>query len=419
LPAVTGSNVTELPVGNTEVVRQTIRGKEYRVFTLWQARLTTLREGDFTFSPLTAENSIHFRTADGRSGDYAGPAISNEVTLHVLALPTEGRPEGFSGLIGSYRVQASAVSSPAQASVADTLRVEISGTGNFEPIRTPNIVWPAGTSAFTGKQVWSVAEDHFPLQGKVSIAVPFVPDSPGRAVIPALALVYFDPESGTYQRARSDSVVLTVERATASGPVGAGAAVISPADSTAPGGSAAAGGSAPALKSWLPWGIWGGAGLLAIVIGVVVFRRKTGIGPQEDEASGSGSSATGAAAERTGAAAERTGAAAAKSGASAAELGATPTDTSDVLRQELERLQLLEEPDLFFSGLEKWLSLVAATEPGRTDVADDLAYLSTSCNEYLYAGVGSASTLPRLKDIAESVLQKIEPYDKNRSAAIP
>src|SRR5690606_9231531 len=61
------------------------------------------------------------------------------ITLTVKDLPEEGRPAGFSGLIGTYTIRASAT--PTSVRVGDPIRFELTveGPGDLRRVPTPEL----------------------------------------------------------------------------------------------------------------------------------------------------------------------------------------------------------------------------------------------------------------------------------------
>src|SRR5208337_1754930 len=54
--------------------------------------------------------------------------------LKVLPLPTEGRPKDFSGAVGNFKIASDISAASAAAGDPLTLRLHITGTGNFDRV---------------------------------------------------------------------------------------------------------------------------------------------------------------------------------------------------------------------------------------------------------------------------------------------
>lgn len=151
---------------------------------------------------------------------------SDPLALEALPLPAEGKPEGFSGAVGRFRLKASVDRTRLKVGEAATLTVEISGTGNLrsagEPARpeAPALrFYDTESSVRTEKGAGQVG-------GVKTLKTVFVPRASGPATIPPLTLWYFDPAEKRYEKAQSEPIALDVAPGDpgAAGPAGPGAA---------------------------------------------------------------------------------------------------------------------------------------------------------------------------------------------------
>lgn len=191
--------------------------------------------------------------------------------LEVGDVPAEGRPKGFGGAVGRFELEASVA--PAEVAVGEpvTVTVRVKGEGGFDAV---DVVVPAGP----GYKTYPTAS-HFERarrgserEGTKVFEQMVVPTEPGKLVIPALSLAYFDPEAGAYQTATS--APLSVEVAPGAGE----AAAVAAAGAARPeedAGDGASAGSGVTLRapSWLAVGVAGGVLALALVLGLLLFRR--------------------------------------------------------------------------------------------------------------------------------------------------
>jgi len=175
-------------------------------------RLTTSRTivasepGEFTLGP--GVWICEFTPPRARRG--ARVAVpSNELLLQVQALPAEGRPSRFSGLIGQYRVSASAA--PTEVRVGDPIRFELTleGPGDLRRIAAPEL---AGIPGFdSGFRLANRDAERQLGDGRVTFryvlrAITDVVDA-----IPSVVLNSFDPELGEYERIETDPIPLRVQ----------------------------------------------------------------------------------------------------------------------------------------------------------------------------------------------------------------
>ncbi len=132
---------------------------------------------------------------------------SRPLQLNVLALPEQGKPEEFYGLIGKYDIAAS--SSAQKVNVGDpiTLRIEVSGSF-LEPVRWPRLSdIPAMAQNFKlPDQTASPSIEN----GKKVFTQTIRANNDKVTEIPAIPLAFFDPEAGEYTVATSEPIKLDV-----------------------------------------------------------------------------------------------------------------------------------------------------------------------------------------------------------------
>ena len=133
---------------------------------------------------------------------------SNVLILEVAALPDEGRPANFSGHVGSFRIETSAV--PTDVNIGDpiTLTINLSGPEYLDHIDLPPLQ----------EQTLLASDFKIPneMEGGKYEGVRKVFTQTVRAqrsdidAIPPIELAYFDTDSETYKVARSKPIPITV-----------------------------------------------------------------------------------------------------------------------------------------------------------------------------------------------------------------
>jgi len=133
---------------------------------------------------------------------------SNEPTLTVLDVPTEGKPANFSGLVGKYSISASAT--PTEVRVGDpiTLTVCVSGPDYLQNVELPPLDRQPGLN-----RDFKIPSEMAPakLEGNAKV---FTQTLRARNAdvkeIPAIELPYFDAADGRYAVARTEPIPLRV-----------------------------------------------------------------------------------------------------------------------------------------------------------------------------------------------------------------
>jgi len=146
----------------------------------------------------------------GRRSVYKTFVVSsNALVLNVKVLPEEGKPVGYSGHIGTYRIRTSAA--PTEINVGDpiTLTIRISGTAYLKALDLPSL-----------ENQENLARDfRIPVEapvGKIAGGEKVFEQTirashSGVKEIPPIELAYFDTSTGKYGVARSAPIPLTVK----------------------------------------------------------------------------------------------------------------------------------------------------------------------------------------------------------------
>ncbi|MEK7476105.1 MAG: BatD family protein, partial [Candidatus Coatesbacteria bacterium] len=144
---------------------------------------------------------------------------SEPVNVTVLPLPDAGRPADFTGVVGSYRLDASLDKSTVEAGKPVTLTVEIKGSGLIKSLREP--AWPEipGARRYETLTSLNVRNTGDVIQGSKTFKVMLIPLTSGRMAIPAIRYPVFDPEARRYVALATRPLALTVK----AGPAGAAA----------------------------------------------------------------------------------------------------------------------------------------------------------------------------------------------------
>ena len=146
---------------------------------------------------------------------------SNALRLQVKPLPEQGRPPGFSGLVGDFSLAASA--DPVTAKVGDpiTLTIQVAGE-HVEAAEAPDLAAQLGADFKVPADMAPGVTDDSGMVKTFTQTIRAKNASVRR--IPALTLDFFDPETGRYRTARSEPIDLTIKPArvvTAADAVGA------------------------------------------------------------------------------------------------------------------------------------------------------------------------------------------------------
>jgi hypothetical protein len=221
-----------------------IDGSPFLVMT-WHSVLAAVKPGDFSLSvdtPLTVK--INTRSAEDMAfaAWLGGPFLQSmyngiapkEITiaspsseLKVLPLPTEGRPKDFGGAVGDFQVTSDI--SPARAAAGDplTLRLHVSGAGNFDRVDPSMFDHLDHWKTYPAKSSFTPS-DAVGYKGEKVFEQPLIAAQPGEQSIPGLELSYFNPRTRHYERARTPPIKVTIGASLADSSLSAPAEAQSP-----------------------------------------------------------------------------------------------------------------------------------------------------------------------------------------------
>ena len=122
--------------------------------------------------------------------------------LKVLPLPTEGQPKDFSGAVGDFQVSSDI--SPARVAAGDplTLRLHISGVGNFDRVDSTMFDHLEHWKTYPAKSSFTPS-DAVGYKGEKVFEQPLIAAHPGEQSIPGLEFSYFNPNTQHYERAHT------------------------------------------------------------------------------------------------------------------------------------------------------------------------------------------------------------------------
>ncbi len=155
------------------------------------------------------------------SMSYATPlqlnVTPNDLIVNVKALPSP-KPADFSGGVGNFRISSELKSSTFKSNTAASILYTVSGTGNLKYIQLPDLatVYPDELEVYTPKTDIQAEVGGSNVSGKVTFDYSFMPLEEGNFKIPAVRLVYFNPETGKYETAQARGYDISVGKGEAS-----------------------------------------------------------------------------------------------------------------------------------------------------------------------------------------------------------
>jgi hypothetical protein len=235
-PSLNGFSVYDMidPTDDRVSVEK-VNGKNFSVHIIRKSQLIPLQAGDVTLDPVELDNNIYFVRADAGSSKSSGQGLgglldrlfepevsgtpftqhivleSKPVMVHVKPLPEAGKPADFNGAVGKYSITASLNTKEVDTGDAANLSVSVKGTGNLPVINAPTISWPANVESYDVSNKENIDKTVAPLGGTKTYSYSFICTKPGKYILPAVKMSYFDPAAKVYKGIESDPLNLIVK----------------------------------------------------------------------------------------------------------------------------------------------------------------------------------------------------------------
>jgi hypothetical protein len=251
LPTLVGGDFTLNNLSHQpEQTPRVVDGKPYMVLT-WHSVVAAVKPGKFSLSvesPLTVrirtrpqrDSMIDDMLGDPFMQNIFGATVTKDITatslpsdLTVLELPVAGRPPIFSGAVGSFKIAGDISSNAAAAGDPLTLRMHVTGSGNFDRVDTAMLEHLDQWKTYPPKSTFK-ATDALGLKGEKIFEQPLIASKPGTHTLPGLAFSYFDPGTHRYETAHSAPLNVTISASLADSSLNAPQAPAGTAPSAGP-----------------------------------------------------------------------------------------------------------------------------------------------------------------------------------------
>ena len=206
---------------NIEVKRQNVKegkykGENYRYVVLKKTVLYTQKTGKLSIEPLTLDVSVE---VPSKRRDVFGRLMmtttnrtvtAGKRTIDVKPLPSNGKPNDFSGAVGNFEFNITSNKNTLKATEAFDLKLEISGKGNLKLFKLPKPNLPSALEVYEPEHSEKVSTSLSGMRGSISDTYTIVPNAQGRYPIPTVSFSYFDLNTETYKTLTSNELVVSV-----------------------------------------------------------------------------------------------------------------------------------------------------------------------------------------------------------------
>ena len=213
-----------IDVKGIDIKQGTYNGEDYRYVVLRKTVLYPQKTGKLTIEPLSLDVTVEVpsnkRDVFGRSfmSTVNRTVASKNKVINVKPLPESGKPESFSGAVGSFDFEVTTNKQSLKATEALELKVSVSGKGNLKLFRLPKPTLPSALEVYEPEHSEKVNTRTSGMQGTISDSYTVVPNFQGSYPIPKVSFSYFDLKTKQYKTLTSERLVIEVNE----GPQSAG-----------------------------------------------------------------------------------------------------------------------------------------------------------------------------------------------------
>jgi hypothetical protein len=216
-PSFTNFWVEKIDVNpEAEAFRRRINDRIYTGYPVERRMLVPPSPGEFKVEPYVAQMQVRQSGGDvfdifsfGRTHTIVRK--TPELTVKVKQLPP-GQPEDFGGAVGRFSLDVTVDRDRAAVNDAVALRATIEGEGSLQSVDAPVFEPPPGVRVFDSKITEATQRITGTMSSRKTWEWILVPLDPGEVQLPELRFPYFDPDRASYEVARSEPLLLAVER---------------------------------------------------------------------------------------------------------------------------------------------------------------------------------------------------------------
>jgi hypothetical protein len=205
-----------IDIKNLVVEDCTYKGERFRCVVLRKTVLYPQKEGKLEIEGLTLDIDLQLPT---RRRDFFGrPLMTNDSKrvatgskfIQVKPLPENGKPEDFSGAVGSFDFQVTPSRNYLKHGESVELKMTVSGSGNLKLIDLPKPIVPSAFEMYDPVKKEEVNTSLKGMSGKIISNYTLIPQFKGNFVIKPISFSYFDLKSGSYKTLSSPPIEIEV-----------------------------------------------------------------------------------------------------------------------------------------------------------------------------------------------------------------
>ncbi len=205
-----------IPIDKLEIERGTYKNRPYNYVVVSRAVLYPQKEGQLTIEPLSLDISLEVPSQRRNMfGGFLRQTVRKTVTapsrtIQVKALPQIGKPDNFSGAVGTFDFSMTASPKVLKAGEAFQVKLKVSGKGNLKLLNMPEFQLPSSLEVYEPERKENINTSLSGMSGDVTMNYTVVPSFRGEYPLPVVHFDYFDLASKSYKSLSSESIKIEV-----------------------------------------------------------------------------------------------------------------------------------------------------------------------------------------------------------------
>lgn len=227
-PEVSGFWIEEFPM-ERDIRRETVRvnGKRYVKADVRKMALFPTSAADYRIQPGTMKASIRQEAQNNSVFDeffddsfFSGGSFFARrenrilkpppIQITVKPFPEEGKPAGFQGAVGNFRISASIDKNAVKQNEPVSLKLVIEGEGNIETLNKPPSSELPGFKTYDADASTQLFKTGNVIGGRKTFEVVYIPLEAGVKKIPSMEFSYFNPIQARYVTLKTNEFSLNV-----------------------------------------------------------------------------------------------------------------------------------------------------------------------------------------------------------------
>lgn len=137
------------------------------------------------------------------------------INFTVKALPEEGKPDGYGGAVGHFKIDASVDLAQVEEGHPLTFKIKVTGDGNLNTLTMPQAPKMDGFKSYDSSSGLNLRKDRQIIEGEKTLETVLVPRRAGDYTLPPVKFTYFDTAKEKYVTLETRAIPVKVTPAPA------------------------------------------------------------------------------------------------------------------------------------------------------------------------------------------------------------